>query len=164
LGVDKRKVSSVNTHYDININKNIAKLYRGKYFGDNAFHLLVMGSADPTYFNDHSLKLLNVALDSIERHFPDFNLNIYLTGLYSDANIPKDSPRFRYVGVVDDPLALISASDGVFLPTPLGRGIKTRIYDSLILKKPVLAAEKVTRRLPAKLKEHCSSWDGSTSC
>jgi len=153
-------IFKVNTNYDIDIdNSEIYKL--NQLINPDYFNILLIGSEKPNLFNDNSVKVLLELVNKNKNSFIHSNIKIIISGLYNYESIPLSSEICNYIGVVKNPYSLIKVCDAVFLPTKYGRGIKTRIFDSIVIKKPILIHKNIHKNLPFDLKQFVTPWDGN---
>jgi hypothetical protein len=151
------KIISVNTYTDSSF---ILKKVEHKKSKSDKIQILFVGSILPTYFNDHTLKILSKEICLANTQLAE-KCNIKVTGKFShDYSVANQ--KLQILGVVKDPYVEMNNSDIIIILSPYGRGIKTRIYEALYLNKVVIINKKIFERLPQLLKKHTYPWAGKS--
>ena len=151
------KIISVNTYTDSIF---ILKKIKHKKSKSDKIQILFVGSILPTYFNDHTLKILSKEISLADTQLAK-KCNIKVTGKFSHDYFVANQ-KLQILGVVQDPYVEMNNADIIIILSPYGRGIKTRIYEALYLNKVVIVNKKIFERLPELLKKHTNPWAGKS--
>ena len=126
----------------------------------HAYDVAFLGSALKTYFNDHAYALLEkevAVMISRGMQIP----KLVITG---DFGIPTGilSESLGYLGVVSPSKLeeIVVQSKIILILSPFGRGIKTRIYESLSMGKMVVMHDRQRSQIPLDLRGFVYFWKG----
>jgi hypothetical protein len=158
FGNFSNKIKIVNTVFNIDVSR-----YRNESTSTIPFakqkKIAFIGSFLPTYFNDHALKVLMEEFEYQEKEdILDVN-NIKFTGNYGTIDIDRLPKNMQYLGVVKDPIKVMQDANIILFPSKYGRGIKTRIFEAVVLEKIIIVHIFQFNRLPKLFKKYVVPWD-----